>query len=109
MNEVPYETDSYYIFDRAYNNFKMLYRINQIGAFFVVRAKKNIQYRTIKWKRKLPKNVFSDVLIELTGSYPKQYYPEYLRMVRYWDEEQKREFIFLTNSMHISALQVAEL
>lgn len=47
--------------------------------------------------------------IELTGFYPKQYYPETLRLVRYWDEEQKREFVFLTNAMHISALQVAEL
>ncbi|MGI6572858.1 MAG: IS4 family transposase [Fermentimonas sp.] len=109
MKEIPYEVDSYYIFDRAYNNFKMLYKINQISAFFVIRAKKNIQYKTIKWKRKLPKNVLSDAQIELTGFYPKQYYPEHIRMVRYWDEEQKREFVFLTNSMHISALQVAEL
>lgn len=55
MKEVPYVVDSYYIFDRAYNNFKMLCKINQIVTFFVIRAKKNIQYKTIKWKRKLPK------------------------------------------------------
>lgn len=47
--------------------------------------------------------------VELTGFYPKRYYPEKLRMVRYWDEEQKREFVFLTNAMDISALQVADL
>jgi transposase len=47
--------------------------------------------------------------IQLTGFYPKQYYPEPLRLVRYWDEEQKREFVFLTNATHISALQVADL
>jgi FOG: Transposase and inactivated derivatives len=109
MKEIPYETGSYYIFDRAYNNFKMLYRIHQVGAYFVVRAKKNIQYKSIKWKRRLPKDVLSDVTIELTGFYPKQYYPESLRLVRYWDEEQKREFVFLTNATHISSLQVAEL
>ena len=109
MNEIPYESGSYYIFDRAYNNFKMLYRIHQIGAYFVVRAKKNLQYMPIKWKHRLPKNVFSDMTIGLTGFYPKQYYPEPLRLVRYWDEEQKREFVFLTNATHISALQVAEL
>jgi hypothetical protein len=109
MKEIPYESGSYYIFDRAYNHFKMLYRIHQIKAFFVVRAKKNLQYKMIKWKRRMPKNVLSDVTIELTGFYPRQYYPEHLRMVRYWDEEQKREFVFLTNVMHISALQVAEL
>ena len=109
MNEIPYESGSYYIFDRAYNNFKMLYRIHQIEAYFVVRAKKNLLYKSVKWKRRLPKNVLSDMSIELTGFYPKQYYPEKLRLVRYWDEEQKREFVFLTNAMDISALQVAEL
>ena len=109
MKEIPYESGSYYIFDRAYNNFKMLYKVHQIDAFFVVRAKKNLQYKSIKWKRRLLKNVLSDVTIELIGFYPKQYYPEQFRLVRYWDEEQKREFVFLTNAMHISALQVAEL
>ncbi|MBW8244123.1 IS4 family transposase [Muricauda oceani] len=109
MKEIPYEPDSYYIFDRAYNNFKMLYKIHQIGAYFVIRAKKNLQYKSIKWKRRLPRNVLSDVTIELTGFYPKQYYPGPLRLVKYWDEEQNREFVFLTNACYISALQVAEL
>jgi hypothetical protein len=109
MKEIPYETGSYYIFDRAYNNFKMLYKIHQIGAYFVIRAKNNLQYKSIKWKRRLPKNVLSDITIGLTGFYPKQYYPEVLRLVRYWDEQQEREFVFLTNASHISALQVADL
>jgi len=53
--------------------------------------------------------VISDATIELTGFYPKQYSPKDLRLVRYWDDEQKRELMFLTNAIHISALQVAEL
>ena len=28
MKEIPYESGSYYMFDRAYNNFKMLYKIH---------------------------------------------------------------------------------
>ena len=40
MIEIPYEPSSYYIFDRGYNNFKMLYKIHQIEAYFVVRAKR---------------------------------------------------------------------
>lgn len=109
MKEIPYESGSYYIFDRAYNSFKLLYKIHQIDAFFVIRAKDNLQCNSIKWKRRLPQNVLSDMLIELTGFYSSQYYPEPLRLVRFWDEEQEREFAFLTNAMHISALQVAEL
>jgi hypothetical protein len=48
--------------------------------------------------------VLSDVTIELIGFYPEQF-----RLVKDLDEEQKREFVFITNAMHISALQVAEL
>ena len=109
MKEIPYESGSYYIFDRAYNNFKMLYKIQQIGAYIVIRAKTNLQYKTIKWKRRLPRNVLSDLTIGLSGFYPKQYYPGTLRLVKYWDEQQQREFVFLTNATHISALQVADL
>lgn len=67
MDKNPCESGSYYIFDRAYNNFKMLYRIHQIEARFVVRVKKNLQFKTVKWKRRLPKNVLSDMTIELMG------------------------------------------
>lgn len=36
----------------------------------------------------------SDITIELTGFYPKQYYSAQLRLVRYWNEKQKRELVF---------------
>ena len=87
----------------------MLYKIDQIEAYFVVKAKKNLRYKSIQWKRRLSKNVFSGASVLLTGFYPKQYYPEPLRLVKYWDEEQKRGGVFITNATHISALQVAEL
>ena len=109
MNEIPYETGSYYIFDRAYNKFSQLFSINQIGTYFVVRAKKNLQSKTIKWKHRLPKNVLSDCTIELTTYKSSNDYPKRLRLVRYYDEEQDREFVFLTNATHISSLVVAEL
>ena len=109
MSEIPYETGSYYIFDRAYNKFLQLYSIHQIDAYFVVRAKKNLQYKAIKWRRKLPQNVLSDSTIELTTYKSAKDYPKSLRLVRYYDAEQGREFVFLTNAMHISSLMVAEL
>lgn len=109
MAVIPYETGSYYIFDRGYNNFKQLYRIEEIGSFFVVRAKKNLQYKRIKWKRRMPKNVLSDAEIELVGYYPKKYYPKRLRLVCYHDEEQDRDFMFLTNAMSLNALQITDL
>lgn len=109
MDVIPYEQGSYYIFDRGYNDFKRLYKINCIEAYFVVRAKKNLQYKAVKWKRRLPKNVLSDATIELTGFYPKKHYPAHLRLIRYWDEELNREFMFLTNNFSLTSLQVANL
>ena len=109
MKEIPVESGSYYIFDRAYNNFKQLFRIHQAGGYFVVRAKKNLKYGTVSWKRKLPKNVLSDSIIKLTVYKSAKDYPLSLRRVVYWDEEQEREFVFLTNATNITALQVADL
>lgn len=51
MCEIPYESGSYYIFDRGYNSFKDLYKIDMADASFVVRAKKSLQFKSIKWKR----------------------------------------------------------
>ena len=109
MQEIPYETDAYYIFDRGYNNFKELYRILRMESFFVVRAKSNLQYKCVRWKRHLPKNILTDAEIELTVCKSRKDYPENLRLVRYYDEEQDREFMFLTNAMDLTAQQVAVL
>ena len=109
MDVIPYEQGSYYIFDRGYNDFKRLFKIHTVEAFFVVRAKNNLQYKTLKWKRRMPKNVLSDSIIELTGFYSNRHYSGTLRMVRYWDDEQSREFTFLTNITPLSSLQIAEL
>ena len=109
MDEIPYESGAYYVFDRAYDDFKRLYHITRIGAFFVIRAKDNIRYKITKWKRRMPKNVLTDARIRLTGYYTSKRYPDELRMVRYWDEEQSREFVFLTNAMSLSALEIANL
>ena len=109
MPEIPYETGAYYVFDRGYNNFGELYRIQRMESFFVVRAKSNLQYRCVKWKRRLPKNILTDAEIELTVYKSRKDYPENLRFVRYYDEEQDREFMFLANAMDLTAQQIADL
>lgn len=109
MNGIPYKSGSYYIFDRAYNAFKWLYLIHQTKAYFVVRAKSNLQYEVVRQNHNLGNNVLLDAQIKLTGFYPKRHYPETLRIVRYWDEEHKREFTFLTNNNRLKASKVALL
>src|SRR5574344_998370 len=78
-------------------------------SFFVVRAKSNLQYKCVRWKRRLPKNILTDAEIELTVCKSRKDYHENLRLVRYYDEEQDREFMFLTNAMDLTAQQIADL
>ena len=109
MSEIPCESGSYYVFDRAYNAFAALFKINKTDSYFVVRAKKNLQYRCVKWRRRLPKNVLTDAEIVLAEEPSFKKYPEKLRLVRYHDDGQDRDFAFLTNAFHLSALEVANL
>ena len=91
MKEIPVESGSYYIFDRAYNFFAQLYRFHCAGAFFVVRAKKNLQYKAVKWKRRMPKCVIR-LHRRLTTYKSHNDYPAQLRRVEYNDKEQDRYF-----------------
>ena len=109
MNTIPYEPNAYYIFDRAYDSFRELYRIHLTGSYYVIRAKTNLKYEVIKWKRRMPKNILTDAEVKLTGYLSEKKYPETFRLIRFYDEEDDREFTFLTNAKHITANDVANL
>lgn len=57
----------------------------------------------------MPKSILTDAEVKLTGVLSEKKYPETLRLIRFYDEEDEREFIFLTNAKHISAINVANL
>ena len=109
LSSIHYEPNAYYIFDRAYDSFKELYKIHLTDSFFVVRAKTNLKYKTVQWKRRMPKNIMTDAEVKLTGYLSEKKYPESFRLVRYYDEEDDREFTFLTNAKQLSALDIANL
>ena len=111
MDVIPYEENSFYIFDRGYNDFKRLHNIESIGAYFVVRGKKNNDFRPTKWTRRFQpgSGILSDAVGCMDGQFTKAKYPDKIRRIKYWDEENKREFIFFTNALDISPMLVAEL
>ena len=111
MDVIPYEEDSFYIFDRGYNDFERLYRINVIGAYFVVRGKKNNDFKPMKWTRRFPpgSGILSDAIGYMNSELTRWKYPEKIRRITYWDEEEQRKFIFFTNALDISPMMVAEL
>ena len=111
MDVIPYEENSFYIFDRGYNDFKRLHNIESVGAYFVIRGKKNNDFKPIKWARRFPpgSGILSDAVGYMDGQLTREKYPDKIRRIVYWDEEQQRKFIFFTNALDISQVMVAEL
>ena len=60
-------------------------------------------------RSRLPKNILTDAVIEFTEYNSYRKYPEKLRLVKFYDEEQGREFAFLTNAFHLTAPEIANL
>ncbi len=110
MDVIPYEQGAFYIFDRGYVDFARLFKITQLMDFFVVRAKSNLKFRRL-YSKKVDKSqgVRSDQIGVLTGFYVSKFYPEKLRKVKFYDEETSRTFVFLTNNMELTALEIAFL
>ena len=109
MPEIPYEPGSHYIFDRGYNDYANLYKINLVEGFFVLRAKTNVRLKPRTWKRRMPKGVVSDVTGCFSGYKSSKVYPEELRRVVYVDPEEGKTYIFLTNNLTAKAELVCEL
>lgn len=110
LDLIPYEMGSYYVVDKAYIDFKRLHRIHLHGSFFVTRGKDNLRFRRM-YSRTIDKSkgVKSDQIGKLVGYKSKQVYPDKLRRISYYDEEQQRNFIFLTNNTKLEAIEIALL
>ena len=111
MDVIPYEENSFYIFDRGYNDFERLFRINAIGAYFIVRGKKNNDFKPMKWTRRFPpgSGILSDAIGYMNGELTRGKYPEKVRRIVYWNVEQKRKSILFTNVLDIRPMMVVEL
>ena len=111
MDAIPYEKNSFYIFDRGYNDFKRLHNIESAEAYFIVRGKKNNDFRPMTWKRRFPEGsgILSDATGYMDGQLTMGKYPDKIRRVLYWDEVNQRKFIFFTNALTINPVTVADL
>jgi len=110
LNQLVLEPGAFYIMDRGYIDFGQLYRFTQESAFFVIRAKKNLDYSRRSYRPVDPSTgLRSDQTIVLTGPKTSKLYPDPLRRITYFDVETKRRFIFLTNNFTLPALTIALL
>ena len=111
MDDIPYESGSFYIFDRGYMDTEQLFFIHKAKAFFVVREKINMCYEVVEDLNysNAETGVVSDQRIRFTVYKTAKQYPEDLRRVVYHDEEHQRDFVFYTNNLSVSAEDVALL
>ncbi len=110
LDLLHYEPGGYYILDRGYIDYERLFKIHKSSAYFVVRAKKNLQYQRM-YSRKVNKDngVLLDQIGKLTGFYVSKDYPEKLRRIKFYDEETNNNLMFLSNNFDLSAEEIAQL
>ena len=110
LDFLPTEAGAFYVMDRGYLDFSRLYKMPQAGAFFVTRAKSNMNTRRV-YSAPSDKNagVMCDQTIALNGYYVSQDYPEHLRRIKFKDPASGKNLIFLTNNTTLPPLTIAAL
>jgi len=89
LNILTYEAGWFYIMDKAYVDFKRLFAIHLSKAYYVTRAKDNFSFRGISsLKTDKVKGIICEQMIKLNGIKSSAKYPEILRRIKYFDQEQ---------------------
>jgi Transposase DDE domain/Domain of unknown function (DUF4372) len=110
LDELILEPGAFYVMDRGYLDFERLYRFVLAGAFFVTRAKTNLQASRLESRPVDPTTgVRSDQIIWLRLLKSVEHYPDRLRRISYRDPETDKALIFLTNHFDLPATTIAQL
>lgn len=110
LDKLWIEPDAIYVMDKGYVDFERLYRITLSKAYFITRAKSNMAYRRV-YSSKVDKStgLKFDQKIKLTGFYVKKDYPDYLRLIKFFDFETGTTYVFLTNNFILPAITITQL
>lgn len=110
LDDLVLEPGAFYVMDRGYIDFGRLYAFTQSLAFFVIRAKRNLDYRRTSYRHvDKATGLRSDQTILLNGPNTAQQYPASLRRISYVDAESRKRLVFLTNNFTLAALTIAQL
>jgi hypothetical protein len=110
LDELVFESGSFYVMDRGYVDFQRLYGVELASAFFVTRSKRRIQFTIQESSTVDPTTgVRSDQIVRLANPSTFKLYPDRLRRIRYYDEATAKSLIFLTNHLELPAVVIATL
>ena len=104
------EPGAIYVMDRGYVDFARLHVLHQAGAFFVTRAKSNVNaHRVYSAPADRSAGVICDQTIAMDGYLTQRHYPTHLRRIRFKDPETGKTLVFLTNQTTLPALTICAL
>ena len=110
LDMIAPEAGSIYVMDRGYVDFRRLNVFHRAGAFFVTRAKRNMNYHRV-YSRAVDKTtgVRADQSVALNGFYTRKDYPQHMRRISFCDPETGKRLVFLTNNFVLPAETIAAL
>lgn len=110
LDLISFQQDSFYVLDRGYTDFKRLFQIHKAGAFFIIRAKDNLNFKRIKSDVTVKNDqVLCDQVIKLIGHYASCDYPQHLRRIKFFDVGTQKTFVFLSNNFALRPTEIATL
>ena len=110
LDLISYESGCFYVMDKAYCDYARLYTIHKQGSYFVTRPRDNLHFKRMYSKpTDKSSGVLSDQIGNLVVYRTHRDYPEKLRRVKFYDKENDRTFIFITNNIHLKAEEIAML
>ena len=110
LDEILPEPGSFYVMDRGTINFARLLILARASAFYITRAKQNLQvHRRYSHPVDPSTGLRCDQVISLTGVKTAKDYPDSLRRIHYFDSETERRLTFLTNNFSLPARNIALL
>lgn len=112
-HDIEFPAGSIVVADRAYVDFNWMRQLDGQGVFFVIRGKENIRLelaeRPLRPTDEANPHIQYDWEGHLSLPLSKSKYPEKLRMVQVWDEEQQIYLELLTNNFTWTASAISEL
>jgi IS4 transposase len=98
------------VIDRAYTDNNWFARLTQQGVFFVTRLKTNADIIEIE-DMALPrrKGLVSDQVVCMTQQASENDNPPMMCRIKFFDEEQQRTLVILTNNIKLAAATIAEI
>ena len=97
------EAGAIYVMDRGYVDFARLHGLHQAGAFFVTRAKSNMDaHRVYSAPTDRAAGIIAIRPSRWMASPHRKDYPEHLRRIRFKDPESGKTLVFLTNQFALA-------